>query len=221
MARVMAANADVLPELDDAISWLSEVEGGEPTFEVPPIDANQPLREALAHRGFFPRRFQAMLTCEPRIVDLALPTGVEVRAPREDEMAAYMRTFMEGFREPHQNWPDSERKQREQEMIREFGDRSCWRLLLATVDGEHAGIGTLWLDGQTAFFANGATVPRFRGRGVHGALIRARLREAAQAGARVVCVDTNVSSVSERNLHRYGFRLVCHLGMWSRLVSIG
>jgi hypothetical protein len=117
--------------------------------------------------------------------------------------------------------PDPPFKQREQEMIREFGDRSCWRLLLATVDGEHAGIGTLWLDGQTAFFANGATVPRFRGRGVHGALIRARLREAAQAGARVVYVDTNVSSVSERNLHRYGFRLVCHLGMWSRLVSIG
>jgi len=57
--------------------------------------------------------------------------------------------------------------------------------------------------------------------GVHGALIRARLREAAQAGARVAYVDTNVSSVSERNLHRYGFRLVCHLGFWSRPVSIG
>ena len=104
-------------------------------------------------------------------------------------------------------------------MIHEYGDSACWRLLLATVDGARAGIGTLWLDGPTGFFSNGATIPAYRGRGVHGALIRARLNEAAHAGADVVYVDTTVSSAAERNLHRYGLQLVCHLGMWSPLPS--
>jgi GNAT superfamily N-acetyltransferase len=217
LAQLMAASADVLPELDDAIAWLSEVEQADLTFEVPPIDANQPLREALAHRGFFPRRFQAVLACEPRIVDFPLPTGVDIRAPHGDEMAAYMHTFMEGFRDRNQTWSDVERQDREREMIQEYGDPGCWRLVLATIDGEHAGIGTLWLDSSTAFFSNGATVPRFRRRGVHGTLISARLNEAALAGAGIVYVDTTVSSAAERNLRRYGFRLVCHLGMWSRL----
>jgi hypothetical protein len=80
MARVMSLNADVLPELDDAIAWLKRGRGRR-AFEVPPIDANQSLREALARRGFFARRFQAMLACEPRIVDLALPAGIEIREP--------------------------------------------------------------------------------------------------------------------------------------------
>ena len=217
LARLMAASADALPQLDDAIAWMDGIEGADVTFEVPPIDANQPLREALAHRGFFPRRFQAMLACEPRISDLRLPEGIAVRAPRADEMAAYMRTFMDGFRQPDQNWSDTEREYFEREMVQEFGDQICWRLLLATVDGRHAGIGTLWFDGSTAFFSNGATIPALRGRGVHGALIRARLAEAARAGADIAYVDTNVSSAAERNLHRHGFRLVCHLGMWSRL----
>ena len=76
---------------------------------------------------------------------------------------------------------------------------------------------TLWLDGHTAFFANGATIPAFRRHEVHGALIRARLNESARAGAEVVYVDANVGSASELNLLRHGFRLVCHLGMWSAL----
>jgi GNAT superfamily N-acetyltransferase len=221
IARLMAASADALPELDEAIGWLSAIAGADVTFEVPPVDANQPLREALARRGFFPRRFQSMLACEPRSIDSPLSRGLEIREPREDEMAGYMRTLMEGFRQPDQTWTDSERQRLEREMIQEFGDASCWRLLLATVEGEHAGIGTLWLDGATAFFSNGATVPAFRSRGVHGALIRARLTEAARAGADIVYVDTNVSSGAERNLHRHGFRLVCHLGMWSRLATSG
>jgi GNAT superfamily N-acetyltransferase len=183
VTRLLAASADALPELEDAIAWLGEIAEADPTFEVP-------------------------------------PTSVEVCAPREDEMRAYTRTFMEGLREPEQTWSDAERERLEREMVAEFGDPRCWRLLLATVDGEHAGIGTLWLDGDVAFFSNGATVPRFRGRGVHRVLIRARLTHAARAGARIAYVDTTVSSIAERNLHRHGFRLVCHLGMWSRLPRV-
>jgi GNAT superfamily N-acetyltransferase len=131
-----------------------------------------------------------------------------------------MRTFSEGFRElspPSAGDP----RERQREMVAEFSDAKHWQLLLAAIAGEQAGIGTLFVDGATAFFGNGATLPRFRGRGVHGALIRARLRAAADAGAAIVYVDTNVSSAAERNLHRYGFGLVGHLEMWSRLPDLG
>lgn len=216
--RLMAAHADVIPQLDQIIAWLGEGGDSDVAFEVPPIDANQPLQEALARRGFYCWRAQALLACErdPTADNAPLPPGVGLRVPDVAELPAYMRTFTEGF-STRNEWDEDDRRAREREMLYEYGDKRYWRLLLATVDGEHAGIGTLWVDGDTAFFSNGATVPAHRRRGVHGALIRARQRVAAEAGVRQLFVDTTVSSIADRNLQRHGFRLITHIGMWRRL----
>jgi len=57
-------------------------------------------------------------------------------------------------------------------------------LLLATIDGEPAGSGSLTLVGPEAGIINGGSVrPRFRGRGVYRALVSARLKIARDAGA--------------------------------------
>jgi len=57
-------------------------------------------------------------------------------------------------------------------------------LLLATIDGEPAGAGSLTLVAPEAGIMNGGSVrPRFRGRGVYRALVSARLNIAREAGA--------------------------------------
>jgi ribosomal protein S18 acetylase RimI-like enzyme len=57
-----------------------------------------------------------------------------------------------------------------------------------------------------ALFGAG-TLPDFRGRGIQTALLRARMKAAAEAGCEVVVVITQGGTVSERNCVRLGFRI--------------
>jgi GNAT superfamily N-acetyltransferase len=81
-------------------------------------------------------------------------------------------------------------------------------LFVATVDGEPAGGGGLLLyDGIATLFA-ASTLPKFRRRGVQGALIAARLAHALDAGADLALAITVPGSDSQRNFEaRFAFRV--------------
>ena len=53
-----------------------------------------------------------------------------------------------------------------------------WHLFLARVDGAPAGAAVLSIHGDIGYLAAGSVLPAFRGRGVHAALIAARLERA-------------------------------------------
>jgi len=54
-----------------------------------------------------------------------------------------------------------------------------------------------------------ATIPRYRRRGAHLALIAARLELASTAGCDLAVVTADPGSISARNSERCGFHLVC------------
>jgi GNAT superfamily N-acetyltransferase len=60
--------------------------------------------------------------------------------------------------------------------------------------------------GIFALFGAG-TLPAYRGRGLQTALLRTRLRAAAEAGCELAVVVTQGGSVSERNCLRHGFQV--------------
>jgi GNAT superfamily N-acetyltransferase len=84
---------------------------------------------------------------------------------------------------------------------------------LATVDGEPAGGGRVsWADvprerggGRVALLAGGSTRPEFRRRGVHAALLEARVAQAIAASCDTACVLCGPDTASERNVARAGF----------------
>ena len=80
---------------------------------------------------------------------------------------------------------------------------------LARIDGEVAGGcgGRVIPEARVAAFFGTATLPEYRRRGVQGALIAVRLREAARAGCEYAVVSTNPGSGSQRNMERRGFRV--------------
>jgi len=85
---------------------------------------------------------------------------------------------------------------------------------LAFVGATAAGVGALRVQGDLAWLGAGATLTRWRGQGVHGALIAARLRRAARRGCRWAWVETSAPARgrpdgSRRNLIRLGFEEVC------------
>ncbi len=104
------------------------------------------------------------------------------------------------------------------------GSRRGWTLAAAAAPGpEHylawaatrpVGVGAVWVAGALAWLGGAATLTRWRRRGVHGALIAARLRRAARRGCRWAWAETLAPGPgrpdgSRRNLMRLGFEPVC------------
>jgi GNAT superfamily N-acetyltransferase len=78
---------------------------------------------------------------------------------------------------------------------------------LAWIDGEPAGGGELFVHEGAAELGSASTRPAFRRRGVHTALLAARLAAARAGGCDLVMAHTSPGSDSQRNLERAGFRL--------------
>jgi GNAT superfamily N-acetyltransferase len=76
---------------------------------------------------------------------------------------------------------------------------------LAYVDGALAGGGLVTVTDGLASFIYTSTLPAFRRRGAQGALMRARLGRAREAGADTVCVQCEPGSPTARNAARLGF----------------
>lgn len=90
--------------------------------------------------------------------------------------------------------------------------KSDTRLFLAWSDGQPVGGAALEIhDGMAALMAAG-TLPAYRNRGIHTALLHARLAAAAEAGCDLAMAHTRPGAASQRNALRAGFQLVYNVG---------
>ncbi|MCA9581910.1 MAG: hypothetical protein KC416_08945 [Myxococcales bacterium] len=78
---------------------------------------------------------------------------------------------------------------------------------LASVDGVSAGGGGLEVTPDLACLFGASVLPTFQRRGIQGALIRARLTEAARRGAPRAIIQSTPGIPTERNAGRAGFRV--------------
>ena len=88
-------------------------------------------------------------------------------------------------------------------------------LVLAERDGRPIGAAALFTRRRVGLLAAAAVVPTERGRGVHAALIAARLEMAKAAGCRRVMATASSGGPSERNLRRLGFERIWRRSLWS------
>ncbi|MBV8530945.1 MAG: GNAT family N-acetyltransferase [Candidatus Eremiobacteraeota bacterium] len=89
--------------------------------------------------------------------------------------------------------------------------------LEAHEDGTIVATAALAVRGETAALIAGATVPEYRQRGWHIALIRERIARARESGARILHAAARPASSSERNFHRCGFVTIYTRARWDRL----
>ena len=78
-------------------------------------------------------------------------------------------------------------------------------LVIASLDGDDAGAAALAISGETAFLCSAAVLPAFRRRGVHQALVAARLAIAHERGASGAALKTVANSPVERSAAKLGF----------------
>lgn len=197
------ADAGLVPAL---AAWYAG-RGIRPWFELVPSDDAADLLAALAAAGVVPVGFHGVV-----YGPVTAPTRSSVRSPAhdaevdvqvvdpadDDGFATFCRTRVAGHELPAAIAEGA------------AADLAGWRhatgatLYLATVDGEAAATAALTVDGATAYLADGATVPGFRGRGLQSLLIRRRLDDGQAAGAAIACSQASLAGTSHRNLQRGG-----------------
>ena len=178
-----------------------------PRFRVvvcPYSDMSLPRR--LMAEGFALEGFRTVLVRavpnEREMAQWEASPGIEVR--RVDvsrELDRYIDVVLRGF--------NSGQPQREvdQRMSRITGSYSKAQLFLATVGGKEAGGARIDFAGSVGFFLGGSVLPDFRNRGVHRALLLARMAAAASAGCDLVTVGSIAGGATERNAQRLGFEV--------------
>jgi len=101
--------------------------------------------------------------------------------------------------------------------------KESWRCYTALPAGEEMVVatGATMIEGDVALLAVDATLRRARGRGCHRALLRRRLADAAEAGARIVFAEVDEEDpasfeAARRNLLELGFEQVSRSSCWQR-----
>lgn len=165
--------------------------------------ADPSLNRLLDWRGFrFEHIFTMLVTPLPGYFqDLELPPGVTVTVASEDQADLWVRTTAQGFSE------EDEPSQSVLDVLSGNFYAPNGTCFLAWVDDQPAGGAGMYIHAGAVELGGASTRRQFRRRGVHTALLDARLAAAQAAGCDLAVVQTSPTSDSKRNLERHGFLL--------------
>jgi GNAT superfamily N-acetyltransferase len=173
--------------------------------------ADPAVGEALTERGYRLVWFENVLGLEIGHDRGGVTTpGIEVRLSGEDEYGAWLDVVFEGFAHPNgQGVPSPEDFPRDviEHAERDFSAAGVVRYV-ALCDGVVAGGASFRIAEGVAQLAGAATAPAYRRRGVHTALLSARLADAAAGGCDIAVVTAQPGSKSQQNMQRHGFDLL-------------
>ncbi len=197
----MGLQGPLTPEDLDRIEAHLTQRGGKAQFEVCPL-ADPGLFAALAARGYVLQEFQFAWALDlERAPAAEVPKGARIE-PLEDG-AAFLGVVMAGFME----CAPEEVPREVLDLMTPTALAEGQQLWGAYWGDQLVGGGTFFVQGATAALSGASVLPTHRGRGLQGALIRARLAEAQRLGCGLVASGTAPNSPSQRNMERHGFRV--------------
>jgi GNAT superfamily N-acetyltransferase len=200
----LGLNGPVAAEEVDAVEAFFTARNLHTAVEITPL-TDAALVELLQTRGYRPREVGTVLyrdlTGGPEIPESA-PAGVSLRWAEPGDVDLWVEMLTKYF------YADDPGPERRANMVALFNVPDSLTAL-AYVDGEFAGIAGGMLPGHMGVVPifGSSTLPQFRQRGVHAALLNFRLRCARQAGAGMCLATATPGSDSERNLQRCGFTI--------------
>jgi ribosomal protein S18 acetylase RimI-like enzyme len=187
-------------EIEPLLAWYREY-GVKPTFEIVPGMYDAALGRELGRHGFLPSGFHAALIAEPDRSTQPNPKIDIERVASAEAMEHYLDAYVAG-------WGVAEKDHAQfKANVRPWREQPGWSLYLARVDGRPAAAATLYVADRVAYLADATTAPAFRGRGLHAALLRQRIRDASTAGIDFVFSGAEPMGTSHRNMERAGLRL--------------
>jgi ribosomal protein S18 acetylase RimI-like enzyme len=136
---------------------------------------------------------------------------IETEVATPGQLEAFLDAYIAGWTLPRQH------RDRFKANARPWLGEPGWLLYLGRIDGRPAAAATLYLRGGAGYFADAATDPAFRNRGLQTALLLRRWRDAKAAGVAFVCSGASFLSSSHRNMERLGMRILFIRSIWMPL----
>lgn len=168
---------------------------------VPPKSAPAELPQWLLERGLAQTSTLARMI---RSTEGLPSTGAEaeIRQVGREEAAAFADTAVRGFGMP----PICG------EWFGRLASQDGWRTYVAFADGKPVGTGALFLDKGVGWLGFGCTLPGYRKRGLHRAMLARRMTDAADLGCRHLQTETNLAVADEPtpsldNMRGLGFEM--------------
>ena len=188
-----------------AIVAFYQEHGATPVFDldpyaIPPFWIKPNVYSTLVGLGLCQGAFHQILYAEPTLTVPAPAAHLsieEVTATNADE---FVRVY-------EQVWGDGK-------AIRVLINRPAFRCYLAQVEGEAAALGILHVANGVGSMANALTIPAYRNRGCHTALLYHRIRVAAEAGCDLLVSQCTPGTTSQQNQLRVGFQLAGTKAWW-------
>ncbi len=195
-ARVGSLTPEALDTLPEAVVAI----------ELRPAELTPALADALLARGLVPRGTLCYLGAPA-----TQPSGPRLHAV-ERLAPAQVDVFLDALESAGTPFPPERRAAK-----RQFHCTERFHAFVARgPQGEIAGWATMFVQDGSAFLGNAYVPPSARGRGVHAALLAARLHAAADAGLDEVFTDVEHGSPSHSNCERAGLRTLSVNTLWQR-----
>ncbi|PLB49873.1 hypothetical protein P170DRAFT_435191 [Aspergillus steynii IBT 23096] len=175
--------------------------------------------QSLSSCGYVVRHVLNVYACTPDDVvsqqgRTAGEAGVTISRVAQQETEKFLQASVAGFADGG----------RSSDLLRLLARLAACRddtyLYVATINKEIVGTAAMAVidspDGSVAHLYLDSTLPGYRGKGVHAALIRARVLEAHQLGVDLATMTTSAGSGSARSAERAGFRLAYTKGIFTK-----
>lgn len=209
--NVKGISGNQLDEIDAILDFYHKREIPA-NFEITPAHCSAELFKLLSERGYFQRGFRtALYGSLSDDFTLSEAQDISIREFEYDEFAIFGQIYTKGFNMPASL---SEFVAQNNQVLHQ---NKQWTFYLASVKGEPAGIGVLFEKDGIATLAASATIPEYRNKGVHSALIAKRLQHALQNHCNMIVGQTAYGSGSLRNMERAGMKIAYTKAIWTKL----
>ena len=179
-------------------------------FEIMPGNLNSSLASRLHKLRFSQMGFNTAVYGIPALArNASTNEQLKVREVQPNEVDLFLELYQQGFELPRL-------RPQEKEAVLFWLNRASANLYLcmAEVDDTPAGVGILYMENGIGLLADAATLPEFRGRGCHGAMIHHRITQAEKQNCDLLTSFVEFGSASHMNLERAGLRVAYTKAMW-------
>lgn len=182
-------------------------------FEILPGNLNSSLASRLHKLRFGQMGFNTAVYGVPSLA-AKTPSNkqLRIREVQPNEVDLFLNLYQDGF-----ELPRLENEEKEAVLSWLHRAKSSLYLCIAHIDDTPAGVGILYMENGIGLLADATTLPGFRGRGCHTAMIHHRVAQAEKHNCDLLTSFVEFGSTSHINLERAGLRVAYTKSMWWRV----
>lgn len=196
-----------IQELEGVLEYYKE-NNTSVQLEIAPGSSSEDLLRTLAEKGLCQKGFHSVLYGDSMDLIEEVDPSITVRKLNADEFDLFADLYVRGFGLP--NFIKQGIAQNNQVLY----PLDSWSFYVAMVDNVPAGIGVLFIQNGIATLSASTTVPEYRRKGVHRALILERAKEAINRNVDYIVGQATFASISSNNMERLGLRIAYTKGIW-------